>query len=128
MILLTVDEIILLHEKLLAATGGMPGLRDLGLLESAIFGINASFEDIEQYSRVEEKAARLAYALVTNHAFVDGNKRVGILAMLMTLTLNEVVLYYTQEELIKLGLDTASGLIKYREILNWIEQHEDKRK
>lgn len=124
MILLTVDEIILLHEKLLAATGGTPGLRDQGLLESAVFGINAGFEDVEQYPTVEEKAARLAYALVGNHAFVDGNKRVGILAMLMTLALNEVALHYTQEELIELGLDTASGVIKYSEILKWIEQHE----
>lgn len=126
MILLTVDEIILLHEKLLAATGGTPGLRDQGLLESAVFGINAGFEDVEQYPTVEEKAARLAYALVGNHAFVDGNKRVGILAMLMTLTLNEVALHYTQEELIELGLGTASGLIKYSGILKWIEQHEDR--
>ena len=123
MILLTVDEIILLHEKLLAATGGTPGLRDQGLLESAVFGINASFADIEQYPTVEEKAARLAYALVSNHAFVDGNKRVGILAMLMTLALNEVILHYTQTELIELGLDAASGSVKYSEILTWIVQH-----
>jgi death-on-curing protein len=127
MILLTVDEIILLHEKLLAATGGTLGLRDQGLLESAVFGINAGFEDVEQYPTVEEKAARLAYALVGNHAFVDGNKRVGILAMLMTLALNEVALHYTQEELIELGLGAASGLIKYSGILKWIEQHEDRK-
>lgn len=99
MILLTVDEVILLHEKLLAATGGTPGLRAQGLLGSAVFGVNASFEEVERYLSVEEKAARLAYALVSNHAFVDGNKRVGILAMLMTLALNEVTLHYTQVEL-----------------------------
>lgn len=123
MILLSVEEINLLHEKLLAATGGTPGLRDKGLLESAVFGVNAGFEDIEQYPTAEEKAARLAYALVENHAFVDGNKRIGMLAMLMTLALNEVVLQYTQTELIELGLGVASGLIKYDGILNWIEQH-----
>lgn len=127
MILLTIDEIIVLHEKLLAATGGTPGLRDQGLLESAVFGINASFEDIEQYPTVEEKAARLAYALVANHAFVDGNKRIGVLAMLMTLALNEATLHYKQEELIKLGLDAASGVIQYYGILKWIEQHEDRK-
>ncbi len=55
MILLTVDEIILLHEKLLAATGGTPGLRDQGLLESAVFGINAGFEDVEQYPQLRKK-------------------------------------------------------------------------
>lgn len=124
MILLTVDEIIMLHDKLLNATGGLPGLRDRGLLESAVFGMEASFEGMEQYPTVEEKAARLAYALVGNHAFVDGNKRVGILSMLMMLALNEIALCYTQAELIRLGLDTASGLAKYDEILSWIKQHQ----
>ncbi len=123
MILLTVDEIILLHRKLLKATGGLPGLRDRGLLESAVFGVNAGFEGVEQYPTIEEKAARLAYALVTNHAFVDGNKRVGVLAMLMTLTLNRVALQYTQQELIDLGLSAASGEAGYNEILAWIMLH-----
>ncbi len=117
MILLTVDEIIMLHDKLLAATGGSPGLRDRGLLESAVFGINASFEDVERYPTIEEKAARLCYALATNHAFVDGNKRVGVLAMLMTLHLNGVVLRYAQQELIDLGLEVASGKAGYGEIM-----------
>ena len=123
MIVLTVDEIVLLHEKLLTATGGASGLRDRGLLESAVFAMNAGFEEIEQYPTVEEKAARLAYALTQNHAFVDGNKRVGMLAMLTTLALNEVEIYYTQAELIELGLGVASGLIQYDGILDWIRQH-----
>lgn len=79
MIVLTVDEIVLLHGKLLLATDGTPGLRDPGLLESAVLGVNAGFGDSERYPTVEAKAARLAFALVNNHAFVDGNKRVGML-------------------------------------------------
>ncbi len=118
MILLTVDDIIMLHDKLLKATGGLPGLRDRGLLESAVFGINASFEEVEQYPTVEEKAARLCYALISNHAFVDGNKRVGVLAMLMTLRLNGVVLQYTQQELIDLGLGIATSNEAYQNILS----------
>ena len=123
MILLTIDEIIMLHEKLLKATGGLPGLRDRGLLESAVFSIDAGFENVEQYATVKEKAARLAYALINNHAFVDGNKRVGILAMLMTLRMNGVVLQYTQRELIDLGLTIANGTAGYDEVLTWISQH-----
>ena len=123
MILLTVDEIIMLHAKLLQATGGLPGLRDKGLLESAVFSMSAGFEDVEQYPTVEEKAARLGYAIISNHAFVDGNKRVGVLAMLMTLQLNGVVLRYTQRELIDLGLAAASGDVGYQEILSWVNQH-----
>ena len=88
MILLTVTEIIGLHSKLIAKTGGLDGIRDIGFLESAVFTTNNSFEGIEQYPTIEEKAARLAYGLVSNHAFVDGNKRIGVLILLMTLKLN----------------------------------------
>lgn len=123
MILLTVDEIIMLHDKLLKATGGLPGLRDRGLLESAVFSMNASFEDVEQYPTIEEKAARLAFALISNHAFVDGNKRVGVLAMLMTLRLNRVTLKYTQQELIDLGLGVATSNVVYQNIISWIALH-----
>lgn len=123
MILLTTEEVLMLHSKLLAATGGLPGLRGRGLLESAVLSVDAGFEDVEQYPTVEEKAARLAYALISNHPFIDGNKRVGVLAMLMTLKLNGVALRYTQQELIDLGLAAASGKAGYGEILAWILCH-----
>ena len=123
MIKLTVDEVVLLHEKLLAASGGSPGLRDRGLLESAVWSVDAAFGEVEQYPAVEEKAARLAFALVANHAFVDGNKRVGMLAMLVTLELNGITLRYAQEELIRLGLDAAAGRAGYEEILAWVRGH-----
>ena len=123
MILLTVDEIIGLHAKLIAKTGGSDGLRDLGLLESAVYSAQTSFGDEEVYPNVVQKAARLMYALVSNHAFVDGNKRIGVFAMLMTLRLNDIALHYTQSELIHLGLSAASGTAKYEDILAWIQEH-----
>lgn len=123
MILLTVEEVIMLHQKLLAATGGLPGLRDRGLLESAVLSVDAGFEDVEKYPSVEEKAARLAFSLISNHPFADGNKRVGVLAMLMTLRLNDVILQYTQQELINLGLTVADGKVGYAEILEWELNH-----
>ena len=126
MILLTVDEIMELHEKLVAATGGSAELRDRGLLESAVYSADASFDDVEIYPTIEEKAARLAYSLISNHAFVDGNKRIGVFVMLMTLRLNGIRLVYTQPELIELGLQAASGIMKYEEILNWIKVHDSR--
>jgi len=123
---LTTDEVILLHEKLLSATGGSAGLRDQGLLESAVWSVDAAFGDVERYPSIEEKAARLAYALISNHAFVDGNKRIGILAMLVTLDLNDVALQYGQTELIELGLAIANSQAQYDDILAWIYHHKQK--
>lgn len=123
MIILTVDEVIDLHRKVVTATGGSFELRDRGLLESAVYNADASFGDVEQYPSVEEKAARLAYGLITNHAFVDGNKRIGVFVMLMTLRLNGVSITYTQSELTELGLGVASAKFHYEDILSWIRAH-----
>ncbi len=123
MILLTVDEIIYLHSKLVARTGGIDGLRDKGLLESAVFSALGGFGDEEAYPSVEEKAARLMYSIINNHAFIDGNKRIGVIVMLITLRLNELELKYTQAELVELGLETASGNADYNHILNFIKSH-----
>lgn len=124
MILLTTDEIIKLHEKLIEKTGGSSGLRDFGLLESAVFSAENAFGDVEQYPTVEEKAARLMFALANNHAFVDGNKRIGVLIMFMTLELNGILLSFTQKELIDFGLSVADGTMDYFEILDFIKQHQ----
>lgn len=123
MILLTVDEIISLHTKLISKTGGSDGLRDRGLLESAVYSAMGGFGDEEAYPTIEEKAARLMYALVNNQAFVDGNKRIGVLVMLTTLRLNSVELKFTQTELIELGLQTASGKADYEQVLEFIKSH-----
>lgn len=123
MILLTVEEISALHDKLIERTGGSQGLRDQSLLESAVYSATSGFGDIEAYPSVEEKAARLMFSITNNHAFVDGNKRIGVLTMLMTLQLNNVKIKYTQTELISLGLSVADGKTEYIEILDWIMEH-----
>ncbi len=123
MIFLTVEEIISLHNKLIERTGGSQGLRDQNLLESAIYSALSSFGDNEVYPSIEEKAARLMFSLTNNHAFVDGNKRIGVFAMLITLQLNNVKIKYTQEELISLSLSVADGKTSYNDILQWIVKH-----
>lgn len=123
MIILTIEEIIGLHSRLIQKTGGTDGLRDRGLLESAVYSSQSSFNEEEVYPTVEEKSARLMYSLVNNHAFVDGNKRIGVFVMLITLKLNGIVLDYTQEELVRLGLETASGKADYNTILKFIKTH-----
>ena len=123
MITLIVSEILRLHQKLLDATGGLSGTRDLGLLESAVYSANQVFGEEEAYPTVEQRAARLAYAITQNHPFVDGNKRIGMLVMLMTLRLNHVQIQYTQAELIQLGLSVADNSYRYEDILAWINNH-----
>ena len=123
MILLTVDEIIKLHSLLCRKTGGADGLRDRGLLESAVYSAEMTFGDAEIYPTLEEKCARLCYALTSNHPFADGNKRIGILVMLTTLRLNGILLKYTQAELIDLSLSAASGKLSYEDILAWVNTH-----
>ncbi|MCI8650750.1 MAG: type II toxin-antitoxin system death-on-curing family toxin [Anaerotruncus sp.] len=124
MIFLTTEEIKRLHQKLLAATGGLPGVREDGLLESAIYSTLQTFGEQELYPSIHEKAAHLAFALINNHPFLDGNKRTGILAMLMILRLNGVSLSYSQAELIQLGLSIADGSLSYQDILKWICAHD----
>lgn len=123
MIILTVDEIIELQVKLIEKTGGTAGILNKDLLESAVYGAQSSFGENEAYPTIEEKAARLMFSLTNNHSFVDGNKRIGVLAMLMTLNLNGIEIKYTQSELIELGLSVASGSWDYNAVLEFITKH-----
>ena len=85
MIKLTVNDIMFLHEKIIDKTGGIRGIRDVGLLEMAVNSSYISFGGEDLYKTVEEKAQQLCNSLIRNHPFLDGNKRIGILAMLVFL-------------------------------------------
>jgi len=117
------DKVLLLQQLVIESTGGLAGVRDLGLLDSAIESVYQTFDGEELYKTKEEKGARLGYALVSNHAFLDGNKRVGVLVMLSFLAINGVSLSYIDDELIDLGLDLASGKMEYEDLVEWIHFH-----
>jgi len=123
MIVLTTEEVVIMHKKLIAATGGSPGLRDIGLLESAVLGCTQTFGGEDIYPTIVEKAARMAYSLCKNHPFVDGNKRVAVTILLVILRMNNIDVQITQQELIALGLGIADGSIKYEELIDWINVH-----
>ena len=109
MIRFSKEKILLLHRLLAEATGGSVGIRDEGLLDSALEGAFAGFGDTEFYPSKEEKGARLGYTLISNHAFVDGNKRIGIYVMLSFLEMNGIRIRCTDEELVHVGLSVANG-------------------
>ena len=109
MIRLTVNDIMLLHEKIIDKTGGIRGIRDVGLLEMAVSSPFASFSGEDLYKTLEEKAEQLCNSLIRNHPFLDGNKRIGALARFLFLDLNGKKLNITNEEIVSLGLRTAKG-------------------
>ena len=117
---LTKEQVLRLHEMLASETGGSAGVRDEGLLESALESAYAGFGDTEFYPSVTEKGARLGYSLISDHAFIDGNKRIGMLTMLVFLELNGVTLQCTDEDVIRAGLDTAAGSMDYDALLRWV--------
>lgn len=121
---LTKEQIVFLHQELLDQTGGSSGIRDEGLLESAIQIPFQSFDNDDLYPSIQQKAARLAFGLVKNHTFVDGNKRIGAHTMLVFLALNGIELAYEQVELSGIILQVASGECDEAGLLRWILQHE----
>ena len=121
---LTKEQVLTLHRELTRETGGADGLRDEGLLDSALNAPFQSYEGVDAFPSIQQKAARLGYGLVKNHAFVDGNKRIGAHAMLVFLMLNGIDLDYTQEELSSLILQVASGDSSFEDMVKWIVNHQ----
>lgn len=114
----------MLHRDLIAETGGIEGVRDEGLLDSALQLPFQTFDGQALYPSIQQKAVRLCSSLVNNHPFVDGHKRIGIHTMLVFLAVNGVELFYTQEELISLGLSLAEGKLTCDDVLRWITTHQ----
>ena len=123
MIKFSKDKILLLHKLIAEETGGSIGVRDEGLLESALESAFYSFGGKEFYPSKEEKGARLGYTLISNHAFVDGNKRIGMYIMLTFLEVNGIRLECTNEEIVDVGLSVAAGTMGYEALLDWVIEH-----
>lgn len=117
-------QVLLLHSSLIEAFGCSDGVRDEGLLESALAAPFQTFGGEPVYPSMQSKAAQLGFGLIRNHPFVDGNKRVGAHVMLVFLELNGIVLHYEQQELIDIILSVASGEIDRKGLLQWILEHE----
>ena len=123
MIRFSKEKVLLLHKLLAEATGGGVGVRDEALLDSALEAAYAGFGEKEFYPTKEEKGARLGYALISNHAFVDGNKRIGVYVMLSFLEMNGIRIACTDDELVHVGLSVADGSMRYEELLQWVLDH-----
>ena len=118
-------QILLLRSVLIAESGGSDGVRDEGLLDSAVNTPFQTFSGQDLYPTVLEKAVLLGFGLIRNHPFIDGNKRIGTHAMLVFLNLNSITLSYEDDELISTILSVASGEMDADGLLKWIQQHID---
>lgn len=123
MIKFSKDKVLLLHQLIAQETGGSIGIRDEGLLESALETAFSSFGGQELYPTKEEKGARIGFSLISNHAFVDGNKRIGVYVMLTFLEVNGIRLDCTNEDVVHIGLSVADGSMDYEMLLTWIREH-----
>ena len=126
MIELTKQKVLYLHELMAKETGGDAGVRDYALLESALKSPFQTFGGQDLYPTLIEKGARLGFSLVANHAFVDGNKRIGIFVMLVFLELNGVKITATNDDIVKIGLSVADGKTDYEDLLDWVKTHAQK--
>lgn len=117
------EKILLLHQILAEATGGDPDLRDVNLLDSAVESAFQTFDGKDLYPTKAEKAARLGYSLISNHAFVDGNKRIGMYVLLTFLEVNGQRIQPPQEEVANVGLAVAAGEMDYEGVLAWIRSY-----
>ena len=102
------------------ATGGLDGVRDDGMLDSALASPFQTFDGEELYPSTAAKIARIAYSLVCNHPFVDGNKRIGTYVMLVLLELNRIEASFTDEDIIYIGLELATGKMSDKQLLDLI--------
>jgi death on curing protein len=119
----TLAEVVELHRRLLQATGGAPGIRDLGALESAVLQPKATFGSADLYPTLIDKAAALCFARIQDHPFVDGNKRVGHAAMETFFILNGAEIDASVDDQERLILDLAAGRIDRAHLIDWLRQH-----
>ncbi|OFO62474.1 hypothetical protein HMPREF3023_07925 [Peptoniphilus sp. HMSC075B08] len=119
---ISIEFVIRLHEMLIKESGGSKGIRDMRLLESALYSPLQTFGDQELYPDDLDKIVNISYALIKNHSFIDGNKRIGTLVLYILLRENEYELEWTDEEIIEIGLKVASGDMDKEGLKKFIEE------
>ena len=117
------EQVLLLHQYIAAETGGSVGVRDEALLESALESAFATFDGQELYPSKIDKAARIGASLVANHAFLDGNKRIGMHVMLTFLETNGIRVSCSDSDIVQTGLALADGSMRFEGLRDWLLAH-----
>ena len=123
----SLKQVIMFHAAAMAEHGGEEGLRDEGLLDAAISAPFQTWGGQDLFPSLIEKAARLTFGILTNHPFVDGNKRTAEIALLYFLRINSINIEYTQTEIYELIMAVASGNKSHEDIVSWIISHQSEK-
>lgn len=123
MIWISAEDVILIHSRVIEGSGGLDGLRDRDGLEAAVSAPMQTFDGKELYPTDIEKIARLGFGLASNHAFVDGNKRIGAMMTQLLLKWNGYDLTLRSGELAEMFIAIADGTAKEKDLLDWISRH-----
>lgn len=123
---ISLDEVIAIHDNMVSLYGGSHGIRDLGLVESAISRPKATFGGQDLYPDIFTKAAALFHSLMFNHAFVDGNKRTTISTTARFLSLNGYQLTVTDREFVDFPLKVENNHLPLEEIAAWLKKNTEK--
>ena len=119
----TLGEVLELHRRIIQQTGGASGVHNLAALESAVAQPRMTFEGKDLYPTIEDKAAALAFFIIQNHSFMDGNKRCGHAAMETFLVLNGKEIEAPVDEVEKIILEVASGKLSLKDCTDWLTRH-----
>lgn len=120
---ISLSQALELHRRIIEQSGGTPGILNLGALESALLQPRMTFGGEDLYPTLAEKAAALAFSIIRNHPFIDGNKRTGHAAMEVFLILNGHEVWSSVDDAERIILRVASGEMGREQFADWIEAH-----
>lgn len=120
---LTLEEVLCIHDAIIEKFGGSHGVRDLGLVESAIARPSAGFRDYEAYPDIYIKSAVLAHSILKNHPFIDGNKRTAMMAMEQCLYINGLTIAAKKDEIYQLALNIENNSLDETGIAKLLSKH-----
>lgn len=123
---LTLEEVLFIHDQAVKRFGGSFGVRDIGLLESALARPLASFDGQDLYPSLFDKAAALIHSLLKNHPFVDGNKRTSFAVTGLFLQINGIKLINAHDDAIAFTMNVENNSINLEDISSWLKDHSNK--
>ena len=121
--MITIKIILRLHDLSIITYGGSQGIRDQGLMESAIARPYQTFDGEDLYPTVFEEAAALTESIIINHPFIDGNKRTGLLAMLVILEIGNSKITASNDDTYNFTIQISTGEMKFEEIVFWLKNN-----